>query len=75
MADANSRGGRQGFLWVLMLKGPKVVGEVKQVEASMAYPQVYCRAMPAVLEAIIHGHTRKSPKRFSNKKSNTWLNL
>jgi hypothetical protein len=32
----------------------KVIGNVEQVEALKGYPQVYCRAMPAVLEAIIH---------------------
>ncbi|MGD6809011.1 MAG: DUF447 domain-containing protein [Candidatus Bathyarchaeia archaeon] len=31
-----------------------VTGNVKHVEAVKAYPQAYCRAMPAVLEAIIH---------------------
>ncbi len=32
----------------------KVTCSVKQIEASKVYPQSYCRAMPAVLEAIIH---------------------
>lgn len=27
---------------------------VKQINASKTYPQTYCRAMPAVMEAIIH---------------------
>lgn len=32
----------------------RVVCKVKRVDASKIYPQAYCRAMPAVLEAIIH---------------------
>jgi hypothetical protein len=32
----------------------KVIGNVEHVEALKMYPLVYCRAMPAVLEAIIH---------------------
>ncbi len=32
----------------------KVVGAVKEIDASRAYPQAYCRAHPAVVEAIIH---------------------
>jgi uncharacterized protein len=32
----------------------KVTGEVKQIDASKALPQAYCRAAPAVIEAIIH---------------------
>ncbi|XHH09172.1 MAG: DUF447 domain-containing protein [Candidatus Bathyarchaeia archaeon] len=32
----------------------KVTGNVKLIEAEKMYPHVYCRALPAVLEAIIH---------------------
>lgn len=32
----------------------RVTGTVQQIEASKTYPQAYCRAMPAVLEAVIH---------------------
>ena len=32
----------------------KVACVVKQVDAAKVYPQSYCRAMPAVLEAVIH---------------------
>jgi hypothetical protein len=53
MADATVALEIKGFVTV-DAKRTKVIGEVKQVEAAMAYPQAYCRAMPAVLEAIIH---------------------
>lgn len=32
----------------------QAVCSIKQINASKTYPQTYCRAMPAVMEAIIH---------------------